>query len=122
LLEERTREQLAQWSADFGAVKGFSVLGTAFRADRDETLARIDFERGFVLRTYIWDAQAEAALLGISMRGAETELRVLPDQGGDFMSFDAASGTARPLRFIATERGEMSLRFDDSELSARRSG
>jgi CubicO group peptidase (beta-lactamase class C family) len=122
LLEERTREQLAQWSEEFGAVQGLSVLGTAFRADRDETLARIEFERGAVLRTYVWDAQAEEALQGVSMRGSDTELRVLPDQGGDFMSFDAATGTSRPLRFLSAEPGVTGLRFDDSELSARRSG
>ena len=122
ILQQRAQEQLADWNRDFGAVTGVSVLGTAFREDRDETLARIEFERGSVLRTYVWDAQAEESLQGISMRGSPTELLVLPDQSGDFMSFDSGSGSARPLRFLAQESGGMSLRFTDSERSARRSG
>lgn len=118
-LQRHADELLGQWQSEFGALKGLTVLGTAFAPDRDETLVRIDFERGHVMRTYVWDAREEEKLLGVSVRGAPSEMRVWPDRRGGFRSFDAGSGRSRPLDF-RTGPGGVWLHFEDPALAAGR--
>ncbi len=121
-LAERGGGRLAGLVEDNGAVKGHEVLGTAFRDGRDVTLVRLDFENGEAYRAYVWDPNEEEALLGVSGRGLDHILHVLPEVGGTFASWDARVGVSRPVRFEAIEGGGMRLSIGDSIEAVREDG
>jgi hypothetical protein len=95
------------------------VLGTAFRDGRDVTLVRIGFEHGEVYRAYVWDPDEEETLLGVSGRGLDHILHVLPEEGGSFASWDGRTGESRPVRFEPVAGGGMRLRIGDLEAIRR---
>jgi hypothetical protein len=98
-----------------GSLRGYEVLGTAFRDGRDVTLVRIDFEHGEVYRAYVWDPDEEEKLLGVSVRGLDPILHVLPEEGGTLASWDGRTGESRPVRFEPVAGGGMRLRIGDLE-------
>ncbi|MCP4902006.1 MAG: hypothetical protein GY906_34000, partial [bacterium] len=59
--------------------------------------------------------------LGVSVRGLDHVLHVLPEVGGTFASWDGRSGVSRPVRFEPTEDGGMRLVIgDDPQVQAVR--
>ncbi len=112
-LETRAGGRIAAMVESNGPVSGHAVLGTAFRDGRDVTLVRIDFERGEVYRAYVWDPDEEASLLGVSGRGLDHVLHVLPENGGTFASWDIRTGESRPVRFSESGGGGIRLVIGD---------
>ncbi|MDX1500909.1 MAG: serine hydrolase domain-containing protein [Thermoanaerobaculia bacterium] len=92
--EERQRLEEAH-----GDLTGSRVLGTAFQDGRDVTLVRIEFAEGWVDRAYVWDADADAELRGVSRQGLDDRLHVLPGPDGSFATWDGRSGESRVVRF-----------------------
>jgi hypothetical protein len=109
VLASRAGGRIASATEQHGPVTGHAVLGTAFREGRDVTLVRIDFERGELYRAYVWDPEAKASLLGVSGRGLDQILHVLPENGGTFASWDGRSGESRAVRFTTSGAGEVRL-------------
>lgn len=120
LLASRGRGLLRELSERDGSVRGHEVLGTAFRDGRDVTLVRIDFEHGQVYRAYVWDPDRQETLLGVSVRGLDHVLHVIPEEGGAFASWDARTGESRPVRFEAVSPDGMRLRIGALEALRRR--
>jgi hypothetical protein len=114
-LASRGRSRLSAAVEDHGSLRGHEVLGTAFRDGRDVTLVRIDFEHGEVYRAYVWDPDEEEKLLGVSVRGLDPILHVLPEEGGTLASWDGRTGESRPVRFEPVAGGGMRLRIGDLE-------
>jgi hypothetical protein len=108
-LASRAGARIAAAAGENGPVTGHAVLGTAFRDGRDVTLVRIDFERGEIYRAYVWDPEEKASLLGVSGRGLDQILHVLPENSGTFASWDGRSGESRAVRFATSEGGEVHL-------------
>jgi CubicO group peptidase (beta-lactamase class C family) len=112
-------EAMAEWTSRHGALVGHRVLGTAFRQN-DVTLVRVEFERGHVERLYVWDTEEEK-LLGMSQRGLDPVLHAFPEADGSFASWEARTGTSRPMRFEKAADGTMQLVFEDADgMLARR--
>jgi len=84
---------------EFGALLGFSVLGTAMRNGRDVTLARHRFENGHADTAFVWDPEEKENLLGRSGRGLDPVLRFVPTGESMFGSWDGGFSDSRPLRF-----------------------
>ena len=121
VLEQRRRETLAEWTASVGKIRGYRVLGTALRAEREETLVRFEGERGNVDRTYVWDREAEERLLGVSMSGLDPALHLLPVTGGGFATWDSGSGASRPVELVRADDGAAMIRLGEpGKLEARR--
>ncbi|MFQ5691367.1 MAG: hypothetical protein ACE5HQ_13990, partial [Gemmatimonadota bacterium] len=118
-LAARGSRRLSALAERDGSLRGHEVLGTAFREGRDVTLVWIDFEHGEVYRAYVWDPDEEEKLLGVSRRGLDPILHVLPEEGGAFASWDARTGESRPVRFEPVEGGGMRLRIGDLEAFRR---
>ncbi len=118
-LASRGRSRLSAAAKRNGSLRGHEVLGTAFRDGRDVTLARIDFEHGEVYRAYVWDPDEEEKLLGVSGRGLDHILHVLPEEGGSFASWDGRTGESRPVRVEPVAGGGMRLRIGDLEAIGR---
>jgi len=118
-LASRGRSRLSAAVERNGSLRGHEVLGTAFRDGRDVTLARIDFEHGEVYRAYVWDPDEEEKLLGVSGRGLDHMLHVLPEEGGSFASWDGRTGESRPVGFEPVAGGGMRLRIGDLEAIRR---
>lgn len=121
-LSEVWSERLARFVERHGALQGFEVLGTARRGDRDYTLARVRYQGGAEEVAFVWQAEPEGRLLGISLDGMATELRFRAEAGGGFASWDPASGTSTALR---TEGSGEDLRLvfgGDPGVEARRAG
>jgi CubicO group peptidase (beta-lactamase class C family) len=114
LLRARQEETMAEWTQQHGALTGHRVLGSLFR-DEDATLVRVEFERGWVDRLYVWDSDAEDRLLGMSLSGMDPVLRVYPQSDGTFASWENRSGACRPLRIEPAGGGTMRLVFTDVE-------
>jgi hypothetical protein len=114
-LASRGRSRLSTAVEENGSLRGHEVLGTAFRDGRDVTLVRIGFEHGEVYRAYVWDPDEEERLLGVSVRGLDPILHVLPEEGGTFASWDGRTGESRPVRFEPVEGGGMRLRIGGLE-------
>lgn len=90
--------------ADYGALTGYEILGTAMRNGRDVTVARHHFERGHGDSAFVWDPEQEERLLGRSGRGLDPALRFVPTGDYTFGSWDGGFSDSRQLRF--TEGGE----------------
>jgi CubicO group peptidase (beta-lactamase class C family) len=118
-LASRGRSRLSAFAERNGSLRGHEVLGTAFRDGRDVTLVRIAFERGEVYRAYVWDPDEEERLLGVSVRGLDHILHVLPEEGGSFASWDSRTGESRPVRFEPVAGGGMRLGIGDLEAIGR---
>ncbi len=114
-LASRGRSRLSTMAERNGSLRGHEVLGTAFRDGRDVTLVRIDFEYGEVYRAYVWDPDEEEKLLGVSGRGLDHILHVLPEEGGTFASWDGRTGESRPVRFEPVAGGGLRLRIGGLE-------
>jgi CubicO group peptidase (beta-lactamase class C family) len=119
-LASRGRSRLSAAVERHGSLRGHEVLGTAFRDGRDVTLVRIDFENGEVYRAYVWDPDEEEKLLGVSVRGLDHILHVLPEEGDSFASWDGRTGESRPVRFETVAGGGMRLRIGDLEAIRRK--
>jgi CubicO group peptidase (beta-lactamase class C family) len=118
-LASRGRSRLSETVERNGSLRGHEVLGTAFRDGRDVTLVRIDFEHVEVYRAYVWDPDEEERLLGVSVRGLDHILHVLPEEGGTFASWDSRTGESRPVRFEPVAGGGMRLQIGDLEAIGR---
>ena len=112
-LEQRSGGRLARAIEENGPLTGHEVLGTAFRDGRDVTLVRIDFERSEIYRAYVWDPQEEESLLGVSGRGLDHVLHVLPENGGTFASWDGRTGESRAVEFRQSDAGDARLIVGD---------
>jgi len=108
-LIERAGQRLAGLLEENGALEGHQILGTAFRDGRDVTLARLVFENGESYRAYVWDPEEEEALLGVSARGLDHILHVLPEVGGTLASWDGRAGVSQSVRFEEVEGGGVRL-------------
>jgi len=118
-LASRGRSRLSTFAERNGSLRSHEVLGTAFRDGRDVTLVRIDFVHGEVYRAYVWDPDEEEELLGVSVRGLDHILHVLPEEGGTFASWDGRTGQSRPVRFEPVAGGGTRLRIGDLEAIGR---
>ena len=92
-----TRKQRQQ--EEYGALVGFSILGTAMRDGRDVTLVRHEFEFGHADTAFVWDPEMEEHLLGRSGRGLDPVLRFVPTGEETFGSWDGGFSDSRSLRF-----------------------
>ena len=90
--------------AEYGALTGYEILGTAMRNGRDVTVARHHFERGHDDSAFIWDSEQEERLLGRSSRGLNPGLRFVPTGDSTFGSWDGGFSDSQPIRF--SEGGE----------------
>ena len=100
--------------AEFGPLKGFSILGTALRDGRDVTLARHLFENGHSDTAFVWDPDEEEQLLGRSGRGLDPNLTFVPTGKMTFGSWDGGFSDMRPLSF---KDGGTTLVFGDASNS-----
>lgn len=116
ITEERLRErwggQMAAWEEEHGALRGHTVVGTAFQEGRDVTLVRFDFAGGAEHRTYVWSPDDHEVLLGVSRRGTPAVLRLLPVAGGSFATWDERSGASRPVTLEQGPDGKRVLRLE----------
>ena len=120
-LRDRGIAQLKRLEELHGQIQTFEVLGTAFRDGRDVTLMRLDFERGEAFRAYVWDPEERESLLGVSRRGLDSRLHVIPTSDGHFATWDVRTGHSAPVRFTETFRGTMHLAIrGGSQVEARR--
>ena len=99
-LEEGWEAQKQRNEAEFGALTGYAILGTALRNGRDVTVARYLFENGHRDSAFVWDPDEEERLLGRSGRGLNPELRFVPTGEDTFGSWDGGFSDSRPLRFM----------------------
>ena len=113
-LRKTAEETMAAWTQEHGALREHRVIGTAFQ-ENDVTLVRIAFERGHIDRLYVWDPDAEEKLLGVSPRGLDAVLHVYPQVDGTFASFEARTGTSRPLRIEAATDGKLQIVLGDAD-------
>lgn len=113
-LRAAQEEAMAEWAEQYGAPTSHRVLGTAFR-EEDVTMVRVEFERGYVDRLYVWDPESDGKLLGVSRSGMEPVLHVYPQPDGTFASWENRRGTCRPLTIEPADNGTMRLVFTDAE-------
>jgi len=114
-LEEGWESQKQRNEAAFGALTGYTILGTALRDGRDVTVTRYLFKDGHRDTTFVWDPDEEESLLGRSGRGLSAELRFVPTGADTFGSWDGGFSDSRPLRFtndgmsftLATSTGDI---------------
>ena len=65
------------------------------------------------------DAEAQKHLLGISRRGIDAQLRVLPVADGGFATWDRMTGASRPMRFERGEDGQLGLTLGEGDETVR---
>lgn len=113
----REKERVQQ----FGAFKGYEVLGTGSDDGRHLTAIRFEYERDDVVGAYVWD-RADGRLLGMTTRRVDPGCLFFPVAGGRFESFDPASGAFVPARFEISSGGKAVIAFGeaDREIRARR--
>ena len=85
--------------AEFGALTGFTILGTALRDGRDVTVARYLFENGHSETAFVWDPVEDEKLLGRSGRGLNPKLTFVSTGGSTFGSWDGGYTDSRSIRF-----------------------
>lgn len=119
-LRERWGEITGMIEGRNGRILRHEILGTARTTERDETVVRFICEKGAAERTYVWAADQEAKLLGMSMRGLPIRLRFVPVGGTDFASWDGGLRPSKPLRFEAGADGRMILKLGAEGLIAVR--
>lgn len=94
-----------------GRILRHEILGTARTTERDETVVRFVCEKGSAERTYVWAADQEASLMGMSMRGLPVRLRFVPEGGTAFASWDGGLRPSKRLRFEQDTDGKMTLKL-----------
>jgi CubicO group peptidase (beta-lactamase class C family) len=111
------------WRKEQEAAKGrlqeCRALGTAFEPHRDLTLLRCRFERGSSDRALVWDSTGEH-LQGVSRRGLETHLALVPVGEGAFMTWDGGVTPSKALTLARTPDGILraTLRVGESAVAA----
>jgi CubicO group peptidase (beta-lactamase class C family) len=120
-LVERGDERLQSLEQKFGSIKGHEVLGTAFRDGRDVTLVRLSFEHGEEYRAYVWDPDEEEKLLGVSGRGLDHRVHVIPEGGAAFATWDIRSGASLPVRFESRPGEAVRMIYGEGGFVAERS-
>ncbi len=110
-LREGWESRKQRLEAEFGALTGYEIVGTALRNGRDVTVARHVFERGHDDSAFVWDPKQEEHLLGRSARGLRPALRFVPTGAFTFGSWDGGFSDSSQLRFA--EGGE-SLTLEDA--------
>lgn len=101
-----TLERLSSsWSSridDFvernGAFRDVTAVGAAMRGDEQFLLMRIHGERGTQDLTFVWRAEPEGRLLGMSLSGIQPVLRFQAEAGGGWAAFDRSTGEILRLR------------------------
>ncbi len=115
---QRKKEQEEQ----FGAFKGYEVMGTGSDDRHYVTAVRFRHERGDLTRVYAWDRAPGKRLLGMVMRPIDASSRLYPVNGGRFELWDAPTGGSIPARIDTAADGSIQLILSrgDHEASARR--
>jgi len=124
VLAKARGERLRALEERLGRSTGHRVLGTAFRDGRDVTLVRHLFERGYDDSAYVWDPEAGERLLGVSFRGLDPAVHLLPEADGSWATWDPRSGTSDVARFSSGAEGDVRLVLERAggAVEARRSG
>jgi CubicO group peptidase (beta-lactamase class C family) len=117
-------ERLRALEERLGRSTGHRVMGTAFRDGRDVTLVRYLFERGHDDSAYVWDPKGEGRLLGVSARGLDPAVHLLPEAAGSWATWDPREGASEVARFSSGPEGEVRLILERAggAVEARRSG
>ncbi len=89
----------------FGARKGFDVLGTAptGRQGTFKTQIRIDFERGSAVLEYVWEGDQ---IVGVGIAEGAAGVLFYPVSAMDFASYDFASGASVQVSFVNDSSGK----------------
>jgi CubicO group peptidase (beta-lactamase class C family) len=121
-LEEVYGERLREWEERMGTYEGFEVLGTGTGGPHHRTLIRFRYEKGDLLRAYVWDREQEGHLLGMMLGRLDPSLRFYPVAGGGFASWDPTGGASVPARFEGTgkEAARLLLQREGGEAAAVR--
>ncbi len=89
----------------FGARKGFDVLGTAPTGRRGtfKTQIRIDFEKGSAVLEYVWEGDQ---IVGVGIAERAAGVLFYPVSATDFASYDFASGASLQVSFVNDRNGK----------------
>jgi CubicO group peptidase (beta-lactamase class C family) len=119
-LRQAWSERVAQMEAEHGALERHEILGSASEEERDLSVVRFQCARGAVERAYVWGP--DGTIRGVSVRGLPTRLRILPDAGGGFASWDGGIAPSRHFEIHVGSDGSASLRWraGEREVEARR--
>ncbi len=98
-IETNWNNAVADWTKEHGTLTGYDIVGTAMLRERDITLVRFNFEKGYADRAYVWSKVEDHKLLGVSGRGIARDVSCMPITGGGFASWDPRSGDSRPFYF-----------------------
>jgi CubicO group peptidase (beta-lactamase class C family) len=101
MYESRQRER----EAEHGPFKGYEILGTGTGDRYHFTSVRFNYERGEILRTYVWERGETSKLLGITTRRMDPGCRFFPVEGGHFQSWEPATGASVSARLDKTPDG-----------------
>ena len=101
MYESRQRER----EAEHGPFQGYDILGTGTGDRYHFTLVRFLYERGDILRTYVWERGETSKLLGITTRRMDPGCRFFPVEGGQFQSWEPATGASVTARLSKTPDG-----------------
>ena len=110
-LQERWDGRMRELEEEHGSYRTYEIVGTALRPEREITLVRFHFENGVSDRAYVWDMNAEEALLGVSIRGLGTTLNFFPEGNDLYRSWDRTTGESHPLSFSLDPDGKAHLVF-----------
>ncbi|HXB55652.1 MAG TPA: serine hydrolase domain-containing protein [Vicinamibacteria bacterium] len=113
-LAQRYGEWRREQEAGKGPLLECRALGAVFQPERDVTLVRCRFEKGTADRAFVWDATGER-LQGVSLRGLETRLTLVPVGVDAFMTWDRGFSPSKPVVFGRTPDGRQRATLGSGE-------
>jgi hypothetical protein len=118
-LQRRWDGRMQELERDLGSYRGYEVLGTALRSEREITLVRFKFDRGTSDRAYVWDKNEQEHLLGVSIRGLAADSTFYPESDDHFRSWNRDTGETRALSFRVDSEGAAHLFLGENTTTIR---
>lgn len=116
-VERNEAERWRDWRAQYGAFKGFEVLGTFRMRPMAATFVRVDFERGSIFVRFGWEM---GQLVGLRFPTEPPSVVLHPTSATEFTTFDMRDPDPASARFGAD--GRLTLKRGEKESVGRREG